>query len=62
MAFTAPLTSALTDALTKPVNDDYYVGDGVVGFISDLGLEMVFEQEAETQISELGFEIVFEEV
>ena len=30
--------------------------------ITELGLEMVFEQAEETQISELGVEIVFEEV
>ena len=30
--------------------------------ISELGIEVVFEQADETQISELGIEVVFEEV
>jgi hypothetical protein len=35
--------------------------EGIVE-MGQLGVEMVFEQEAETQISELGVEIVFEEI
>ena len=108
MAFTAGLTSGLTEPITKTLLEDYFYGgltleelvallgstlwldatetyakskvavdlvntrgiaavdylESIEGIVEmgQLGVEMVFEQAEETQISELGLEIVFEEV
>ena len=62
MSSTSPIVSGLTKGVTSAIGGALkFFGGSPDMFISELGLEIIFEQEAETQISELGVEMVFEQ-